>query len=557
MKRSTTKWRGLVILAGVLIVAGLLLGACGSSDEGGGGASPSAAGTPKPGGTYNFVLGSDPYAIDAAQAYESEGMQVVHQVFQGLVAAAVDDKGNVAVAPGIADRWETTDNQTWTFHLKKGVMFSAPVSTEVTAQTFIDSWNYVTDEKNASYVSYVLAPIEGMAASGFSTDPKKGLTGLSAPDPYTLVVKLQYPFADFAVSLLHPVSSALPVDYIKKIGYEAFALKPVGTGPYMVSKWVRKQYIDLVKNPDYWDKANSGYVDKIHMPIIVSNQTSWLEFQKGDVDYTHVPPGQVAASKANPNVTSGEWTAKGWPYITTDYVAFNWEDKVVGGSQGLELRKAMYMSTDAEAILNIVHEGEAVPATGVVPQGMPGWRPDVSPYKTNDDAGAKAALAAYGKTPPTLNYWYNTDENNQKTAEVLQAGWKNAGVTVTLSNFEWTTFLDKTSKGEGQVYRSGWVADYPSYDNFLYPLFQSDQPTGNRSSLYSNPEFDALLAKARATNDATARYDIYAEAEKMMLTDAAVVPTVYPRAFRVTNNRIAGFFQDPIGFVNMWQLWVK
>ncbi len=85
MKRSTTKWRGLVILAGVLIIAGLLLAACGSSDEGGGGASPSAAGTPKPGGTYNFVLGSDPVAIDPILAYESEGMQVVHQAFETLV----------------------------------------------------------------------------------------------------------------------------------------------------------------------------------------------------------------------------------------------------------------------------------------------------------------------------------------------------------------------------------------------------------------------------------------------------------------------------------------
>jgi oligopeptide transport system substrate-binding protein len=555
MKRTTTRWRAWVILAGALIVAGVLLGACGGSD-GGGGASPSAAGTPKPGGTYNFVLGSDPYSIDPSQAYESEGIQVVHQVFQGLVAAAVDDTGNLAAAPGIAESWDTTDNQTWTFHLKKGVMFAAPVNTEVTAQTFIDSWNYVTDEKNASYVSYVLAPVEGMSPSGYSADAKKGLTGLSAPDPYTLVVKLQYPFAEFVVSLLHPVSSALPVDYIKKIGYKAYAAKPVGTGPYMVTKWVHKQYIDLAKNPDYWDTANAGYIDNIHMPIIVSSQTSWLQFQKGDVDFTHVPPGQIRASKANPKVTSGEWTAKGWPYITVDYVGFNMNDKVVGGAQGLELRKAMYMATDAQAILNIVVEGEGVPATGIVPQGMPGWRPDVSPYKTNDMEGAKAALATFGPVP-TLNYWYNTDEGNQKTAEVLQAGWKSVGINVTLSNFEWTTFLEKTSNGEGQVYRSGWGADYPSYDNFLYPLFQSEQPSGNNSVFYNNPEFDALLSKARATSDAAARYDVYAEAERMLLTDAPVIPTIYPRSFRVTNNRIGGFLLDPIGYVNMWKLWVK
>ena len=378
---------------------------------------------------------------------------------------------------------------------------------------------------------------------------------MTAVDKYTLQVKLQYPFADFVLSLLHPVTSVQPVDYIKKIGYKAFSQKPVGTGPYMVSSWQHKQSVQLVKNPNYWDKANAGYVDNINMPIIVSTQTSWLEFQKGAIDYTHVPPGQVRASQANPNVTSGKWTAKGWPYITTDYVGFNMNDKVVGGSQGLDLRKALYMATDAQSVINIVSEGQAVPATGINPQGMPGWVADLSPYKTNDTAGAKTILA--NLTVPTLNYWYNTDESNQKTAEVLQAGWKSVGVNTTLSNFEWATFLDKVSKGQGQVYRQGWIADYPSLDNFLYPLFQSQQPPYNNMCFYKNTKFDSLLEQARATKDQQQRYDLYHQAETMMLTDAPVIPIDYPRAFRVTNNRIAGFYQDPQGFINMWKLWVK
>ena len=294
MRRSSTKWRGLVILAGVLIVAGLLLGACGSSSTDS--SSPAAQSSPKAGGTYNYPLGADPVAIDPLTSYENMGMQVVHQVFQGLVQSTVDDKGNVGAAPCIAESWDTTDNQTWTFHLKKGVTFAAPVSREVKAQDFVDSWNYVTDEKNASPVSYILAPIEGCESSGYQTDAKKGLTGVTAIDDYTLEVKLQYPFADFVLSLLHPVSSAQPVDYIKQVGAKTFALQPVGTGPYMMTApWQHKRLIDLVKNPDYWDTANAGYVDAIHMPIITSTQTEWLEFQKGALDYSNVPPGQVRA----------------------------------------------------------------------------------------------------------------------------------------------------------------------------------------------------------------------------------------------------------------------
>jgi len=553
VKKSTTRWRGLVMLAAVLIVAGLLLSACGSSTTST--SSSSAAASPKAGGTYNFVLGSDPVAIDPLMSYESEGMQVVHQVFQGLVQGTVDAKGNIVASPGLATSWETTDNQTYTFHLKQGVTFAPPVNREVTAQDFVDSWNYVTDPKNASTVSYILAPVEGCASSGYWADPKKGLTGVSAPDKYTFKVTLQYPFADFINSLLHPVSSAQPVDYINKVGYKAFHEKPVGTGPYMVTKWQHKQAIDLVRNPSYWDKANAGYVDDIHMPIITSQQTAWLEFQKGSVDYTHVPPGQVRASQNMAQVKSGEWTAKGWPYITNDYTLFNQTDPVVGGTQGLELRKAIYMAADAQTLINIVYEGQAVPATSFSPQGLPGWVPNLSPYKTNDPAGAKAILA--NLTVPTLNYWYNTDESNQKTAEVLQAGWKAVGVNVKLAQFEWATFLDKTVKGQGQIYRAGWIADYPSLDNFLYPLFQSQQPAFNNNGHYKNKAFDALLSKARATADATQRLDLYHQAETMMLTDAAAIPLAYPRAYRVTNNRIGGFYQDPQAFINMWKLWVK
>ena len=555
MKRSTTKWRGLVILAGVLIVAGLLLGACGSTSDGGGGASPSAAGSPKPGGTYNFQLGAEPVALDPTQAYEDQGMQVAYQCFEGLVMGNVDDQGNLVAEPMLAESWETTDNKTFTFHLKQGVMFAPPVDREVTAQDFVDSWTYVTDPKNASPVSYILAPVEGCESSGYQADVKKGLTGVKAIDKYTLQVTLQYAFADFINSLLHPVSWAQPVDYIKQVGAKAFHEKPVGSGPYMVTEWNHKRSVELVKNPGYWDKANAGYVDNIHMPIIVSDQTAWLEFQKGSTDYTYVPPGQVRASKTMPQVTSGEWTAKGWPYITTNYVGFNMNDKVVGGSQGLELRKALYMAADAQADLNISLEGEGVLATGINPQGMPGWVADLSPYKTNDPEGAKAILA--NLTLPTLTYWYNTNEGNQKTAEILQAGWKDVGINVKLENFEWATFLDKISKGQGQVYRQGWIADYPSLDNFLYPLFQSQQPPYNNMCHYANKDFDALLEKARATADAQQRYDLYHQAETMMLTDAPVICLSYPRAFRVTNNRIGGFSKDPQGFTKMWKVWVK
>jgi oligopeptide transport system substrate-binding protein len=555
VKKPTTRWRGLVILAGVLIVAGLLLGACGSSSTDS--SSPAAQSSPKPGGTYNYPLTANPVSIVPVNAQESEGMQVSHQVFEGLAKYQMNDKGEMEAVPNIAESWETTDSQTWTFHLKKGVMFSAPVSREVTAQDFVDGWNYVTDPKNQSYVSYILAPVEGADDGGYQVDPKKGLTGVTAIDPYTLQVKLRYPFSEFYMTLGHTVASAWPMEYMKQVGVKAFAQKPVGSGPYMVESWKNNQAIELVKNPDYWNKAEAGYVDNIHMPIIAESSTVWLEFQKGSLDYSVVPPGQVAASEANPKVKSGEWSAKKWPALAVYFIGMNMTDKTLG--QNLELRKAIAMSADAQNVINIVNEGVSLPATGYVPEGIPGYLADQSPY-AYDPEGAKTIIGGLG-TIPALNYWYNTDEGHQKIGEVLQAGWTTAGLDIKLSNFEWGTFLDKLSKGNAgsgsQMFRMGWIGDYPSMDNFLYPLFQTDQARTGSYTFYSNTQVDDLLQQARSTVDAQQRYNLYAQAEKLILTDMPAVPLYYYRDYRVTNNRIGGFVHNPMGFTDMWKVWVK
>ncbi len=560
MKNPVLRSCGLLVVAAVLVVAGLLLGACGSSSSGGGGgsASPTAAASPVAGGTYNYPLTANPVSIEPVNAQESEGMQVAHQVFEGLAGYVMNDKGEMVAEPVLAESWDTTDSQTWTFHLKQGVMYQAPVSREVKAQDFVDAWNYVTDPANQSYVSYILAPIEGCDDGGYQVDPKKGLTGVTAVDDYTLEVKLRYPFAEFPQTLGHTVASAWPVDYAKEIGAKAFSQKPIGTGPYMVDSWKNNQSVTLVKNPSYWNQAAGGpYMDTINMPIITSSQTCWLEFQKGSLDVTVVPPGQVAASENNPKVKSGEWTAKRWPELAIYFIGMNMTDATLGQNQ--DLRIAIAESTDATNVINIVNEGVSIPAGGYIPVGIPGYMAEQTPYPYNPDDAA-SRISAMGSVP-TLNYWYNTDEGHQKIAEVLQAGWQKAGLDIKLSNFEWGTFLDKLSKGNkgsgSQLFRMGWIGDYPSMDNFLYPLFQSDQARTGSYTFYSNQQVDDLLLQARSTQDAQQRYNLYAQAEKIILTDMPAVPLYFYRGYRVSNNRIANFVWNPMGFVDMWTLWVK
>lgn len=555
-------WRAGFLVAAVLVVAALVLAACGSSGGTSTGGATGNAGQPKAGGTYNFALNANPVYLDPLQGnYESEGTQVQHQIFEGLMQYQIQTDGSMKAVPSIARSVDVNADATvFTFHLKKGVMFQPPVSREVTADDFIKEWNRVTDPKNKSLTSYILAPVKGCSDSGY-WDNKTGLTGLKAIDPYTLQVTLRYPFAEFVQTLGHAVAAVAPVDYIDKIGEKAFNQKPVGTGPYMVESWVQNQSVDLVKNPDYWNKASAGYVDKIHMPVIQDSNTQWLAFQKGDIDFSVVPPGQLQTAANNANVKSGAWVAKKWPALSTYFIYVNMSDKVLGypaGAKGTMLRQALAYSLDQTHVINNVKEGEDLPATGIIPVGIPGFRPDQSPYKY-DLAKAQALLKQYG-TVPTLQLWFNTDLGHQKVCEALQAGWQQAGIPTTLNNYEWSTYLGKLLKGNSgagdQLFRLGWIADYPSMDNFMQ-LFTSANSATLSYTFYKNPQFDALVSKARSTVDATARQDLYAQAEKMALTDIPVLPVYFYRDFRMMNNRVQGQVFDPMYFVDMWKVWVK
>jgi peptide/nickel transport system substrate-binding protein/oligopeptide transport system substrate-binding protein len=546
----------LLAIAALLVAGAAALTACGGVSSGGG-VPTDDEGTPKPGGTFACPLPGEPMSIEPLNAQDSSGLQVAHQVFQGLTKWVLDDDGVLTTEPDIAVSWESKDAQTWVFRLKPGVTFQAPVSRPVTAQDFVDSWSRVTDPANQSYVAYILAPLEGCDDRGYQTDPAQGLTGVTAVDAATLRVTLRYPFADFPATLGHPVAAVTPVDYIDEVGDKAFARRPVGTGPYAVASWRHGRSVDLVKNPGFWDEENAGWVDAIELPIFDDAESMLASFEQGELDCTQAPSDQIAAVEAGAEVTSGAWTAGSWPAAAVYFVGINMTDVTLGSD--LELRKAISESADAQTVVDDVSQGVAQVAGGYVPEGIPGHMAAQSPY-AYDLESATGLLAGLGVVP-TLNYWYDADPDHRDIAEALVGGWEQAGLTVEPSEYEWGTFLDKLSRGNkgsgSQLFRVAWIADYPAMDAFLYPLFQSDQSRTGSYTFYANAGVDDLLQKARATMDSQQRHNLYAQAEKVILADMPAVPLYFYRYFRVANSRVRGFTVDPMGLTDMRSVWVE
>lgn len=555
MDNLKLRWRGVglvVIIIALVVVVGVLAVGCGSKSNN---TSTTTNATPVPGGTYNYPLDGEPVGIDPTTYQESVGYNIVHQVYEGLFKYVLQPDGSEKTVNNICDTYTVSPDATvWTFKLKHGVMFQPPVSTEVTAQDFVDSWNAVVNPANeiTGTPAYLFEPVKGTDDLGNSTTP---LSGVKALDKYTLQVTLKYPFAEYYVTLAHPIASVWPVAYAKQIGLKKFRAKPVGTGPYIVQDWVRNQYLDLVANQAWWQKSatNGPFVDKVHLPEYNDTSTQWLAFQKGDIDISEVPVGQVASATAM--AQSKGWIAKKWPSLSVYFVCFNMKDPVVGGTAGLPLRQALNYACDRNTVINLVREGVPLQPNGVVPAGIPGWTLSSLPYPY-DPAKAQAIVAKLGKIP-TLQYWYNTGSDHDKIAAPLQAEWAKVGINIKLTGLEWGTYLATLPKAKGdQLYRLGWIADYPSMDNFLYPLFNSKVSGVNQFTYYANPQVDQLISTARGTTDDTQRLNLYAQAEKIILNDSPVIPLYFYREFRVSNPRVANQNLDPFVGIDFWKVWV-
>ena len=338
--------------------------------------------TPKQGGTYDYPLAMDPGSFDLLVQQSAEGFAVLHQLYEGLVRWEEQTDGTMKTVPCLAESWSgNADATVWTFKLRRGVMFQAPVSREVTAADVVADLRYLADPAHASGMTFLYAPIKGTDDNGMA-DP--GALGVEAVDRYTVRFTLKHPFSEFPDTLGDQAFWVWPVDHLREVGRKAYAAHPVGTGPYLFLKSVPGTSVDLVRNSEWWDTSGGPYIDAIHYQVFDSVTSMMLAFQKGVIDWTLLPVGQVTASHSLPQVKSRLWQVETTPNLALRYLCFNWNDPLVGGTQGLRLRQALAYGCDRRAISDASSGGVFLPAT-------PGSCPQASPARTT----------SRGRTPTT------------------------------------------------------------------------------------------------------------------------------------------------------------
>lgn len=551
-----------LLLALTLALSVFALSGCTTSDDGDDeeeATEESSEDQPAAGGTMAFYI-NEPAFIDPVNVQESEGTQVAQSVFDSLVAF---DYLTSEIMPAAAESWEPNeDASVWTFTLRDGATFHD--GTPVTAGDFKYAWERIANPENESEISYHLAAVKGFdeMQAGEATE----LEGVVAVDDTTLEVTLAYPFGDFEYVVGHPALAPVPQDAVENgVDYDGetvdFSEMPIGNGPFAMSEpWSHDQYVKVAANEDYYDDA--AYLEGVDFLIFTDEETAFLEFQAGNLDFTNIPSGQLGTTKDEYGesadgytVAPGEQVLLG-PETATYYILFNNTDETLVDPT---LRAGLSLGIDRQRISDTIFEGTREPATGIVPPGIVGFQDDAWEYSYYDAEAAAAKLeeAGYpgGEGLPTIMLEFNSGSGHEDIMQLIQDDWSQIGVTAELEGTEWAQYLDKLLEGTYMTGRLGWIADYPIMDNFLYPLFTTDST--DNFAFFSNEDVDAKLAEARQTTDADERVSMYQEIEATIGADAPVAPVMFYKHTRVGSDRLRDAIYSPQGLMNFEELWLS
>ncbi|ARJ43595.1 oligopeptide ABC transporter substrate-binding protein OppA [Pantoea alhagi] len=468
----------------------------------------------------------EPASLDPQKAVGLPEIQVMRDLFEGLTNQ--DAQGNVV--PGVAQSWQSNDNQSWIFTLREDARWSD--GKPVTAQDFVYSWRRLVDSKNASSYAWFagLAAIHNAGAITQGKLPPESL-GVTALDKTHLKVTLDRPVAWFPSLTAHVSLYPVPQKVIEAWG-DAWT-RPgnlIGNGAYQLKERVVNEKIVLVRNQNYWDNAHSVLNQVTFLPINEESSAT-KRYRAGDIDITESFPKNLYGMLKK-NIPNEVYTPD---QLGTYYYAFNTQR---GPTADARVRRALSWSIDRRIIAEKVLGTGEKPAWHLTPEVVSGFTPKPSILQQHTQAElnmqAKALLAAAGygpNRPLRLSLLYNTSENHQKIAIAVASMWKkNLGVEVKLQNQEWKTYIDSRNSGNFDVIRASWIGDYNEPSTFLSLLTSSH--SGNIAKFH-NADYDAVLAKASRENNAQARNEDYNRAEQILDEQAPIAPV-----YQYTNGRL-------------------
>jgi ABC-type transport system substrate-binding protein len=465
----------------------------------------------------------------------------------------------------------TDEGKTYLMHVRHGIYFHPDPAfkghkRELTATDYAYSIKRFMDPRNRSPWRFLIAgKIVGLdelakkAEHANAFDYDAPVRGLEVVDRYTLRIRLNATDFNFSYILAMPALSAVAREVIEAYPEDTNA-HPIGTGPYILTSWLRKSKMVLEANPDYreviWNFKGSDdprdqaavaamtgkripQIGRVEINVIAEEQSRWLAFEHGEIDYIErfgsfaplaIPDGRLAPSFVARGIRFDRSVE---PEIT--YYGLDMQDPVVGGSalEKVALRRAILLSYDIEQEIRVIRKGQATALEGPIPPGVVGHDPQYRSIIRYDPALANALLDYFGYKKGADGYRNNPDGTSltivltsepQAISREYDELWKKDLDAIGL-RFEArkNAFSDNIKAARAcqlMMWGSAWGADYPDGEDFMQLLYGPNIHESN-NACYQSAAFDKMYDATRRMADSPERTRLFDVMSRQMEVDGA------------------------------------
>jgi len=468
----------------------------------------------------------------------------------------------------------------YTCRLKRGVYFAPdPVfkgKRELVAADYAYSIRRLFDPRwKSSQLFVVEGKIAGVdalrkaALGGAPFDYDKPVPGLQVVDRYTLRITLNEPDLNFLHVLAQQNLAAVAREVVEAYGDDV-GQHPVGTGPYyLVERRVGSRLV-FAKNPNYRDEWFEGkklpIVDRVELNYTVEDQPLWLSFLAGDQDIVTsipvsfrlqaMPNGRLAPNLARQGIVPHTYV---YPAIWFD--SFNMKDPVVGGysPERIALRRAIALAFDRRQAIDIIFNGGAIAANGLVPTGIAGHDAEAITHVFDHDLSrAKALLDMFGYVdrdgdgwreapdgaPLVVSFASPSEPRFRPWDELWEKAFRGLGVRMVLTKMHQADLNKMRMAGKHQLAMNAWNMDYPDGEDFFVLLYGPASGSTNQS-FFELSAYDKLYEEAQKLGDSPERNRLYREMDKLAFAYMPMVMNLYPVRTGLTHPWVIGYSPNP------------
>ncbi|MAM57495.1 MAG: ABC transporter substrate-binding protein [Salinicola sp.] len=484
--------------------------------------------------------GFDPSLYTAGTTFDASSKTIYNRLVQFK-------PGTTEVEPAIAESWDVSDDGLEvTFHLRDDVKFQTTdyftPSRMLDADDVIWTFERQMDENNPYYK---------LANGSFeyfnSMSMGELIKSIEKVDDHTVKFVLTQPNAPFVANLAMDFASIHSKEYEQQLldeGKPELAnQQPIGTGPFQFVNYREDAAIRYQANPDYF--RGKQPIDNLVFAITSDAQVRYQKLMAGECQVMPFPnPSDVEEMQQNDDINVLEEAG-----LNVAYLAYNTQ---MAPFDKPEVRKALNMAINKQAIIDAVFQGAGQVAKNPIPPSMWGYNDAIQDDQYDPDK-AKQMLEDAGVENLKMNIWAMPVQrpympNARRTAELMQSDLSKVGVDAQIVTYEWGEYLKRSSdtKRDGAVIL-GWTGDNGDPDNFLGVLLGCDGVGGANRSQWCYKPFDDLIQKARTLDSQEERAKLYEQAQEIFKEQAPWDTLAHSTVFMPLRKEVTGYKIDPLG----------